>query len=229
MCCCKNKKHMPLKTNLTKFVCGLALLGAVANAPAGGDNMLTLNYSGYFGPTTTLGGTVLPDNTAFSFAATFNAAAPIPVITGLALFSASSFSIVIGTTSYTASQPADLQVTLGDPRMSEIYVAGVIPADQSCILWSYYTGATPAFQTDNPTATEFSGNVVNELSSPTVNFQIALDGVAGGLVINDLGSGAFTANLTASVPEPSQWAAISCFGVLGLAYAAKRRFAKATQ
>jgi hypothetical protein len=39
-----------------------------------------------------------------------------------------------------------------------------------------------------------------------------------GLVVNDLGSGDFTANLTtSSVREPSQCAAINCFGMLGLA------------
>ena len=217
---------MTLITNLTKFVCGFALLGAVANAPAGGDNMLTLNYSGYFGPTTTLGGTVIPDNTAFSFAATFNAAAPISSETGVALFSASSFSIVIGTTSYTASQPADLAVGLFDPRAVGAYAAGVYTADGVHNL-TVYSGATPAFQTDNPTATEFSGNVGNVIVGLS-GLQIALDGVTGGLVINDFGSGVFTANLTTSVPEPSQWAAISCVGVLALVYVAKRRFAKAT-
>ena len=51
--------------------------------------------------------------------------------------------------------------------------------------------------------------------------------MTGGLAINDL-SGDSAASLTvAAVPEPSQWAAISCIGVLGLAYVAKRRLTKA--
>ena len=48
--------------------------------------MLTLNFSGEFGPTTTLGGTALGANTAFTFAATFDSTMGTTVNTGVAIF-----------------------------------------------------------------------------------------------------------------------------------------------
>jgi hypothetical protein len=215
-----------MKTNITKLLCTLALLGAAASAPAGPSNPLTLNYSGYFGPTTTLGGTTFSEDTAFSMAATFDAAAtPITSGLGFAGFSASSFSIVIGSTTYAASSPADLAVMLADQSgpFEGLYAAGISDASFGHSIFSVYAGATPALDANNPTATVFSGY---KGSDRNTGFAIALTDVTGGLVINDLGSGDFTANLT-SVPEPSQWAIISCFGVLGLVYVAKRRLAKA--
>ena len=214
-----------MKHNITSSLCTLALLGTIANAPAGSDNLLTLNYSGFFGAYTKLGGSFVAEGTPFSFAATFNAAAPLEYTdTGLGLFSASSLSFLIDGTAYTGSSPANQIVLLKDPEAIGHYVAQLSSADLTYYIISRFSGATTDFHAATPTATEFSDFFANDYSGA---FQIALDGVTGGLVINDL-SGDSAASLTvAAVPEPSQWAAISCIGVLGLAYVAKRRLTKA--
>ena len=215
-----------MKHNITSSLCTLALLGTIANAPAGSDNLLTLNYSGFFGADTKLGGSFVADGTPFSFAATFNAAAPLEEFTdtGLGSFSASSLSFLIDGTAYTGSSPANQIVVLKDPEGSGHYEAQLSSADLSYYIISRFGSATTDFHAATPTATEFSDFYANDCSGA---FQIALDGVTGGLVINDL-SGDSAASLTvAAVPEPSQWAAISCIGVLGLAYVAKRRLTKA--
>ena len=222
-----------MKTHLTKLVCTLALLATVANAPAyPTPNLMTLHYSGYFGSAegaATLGATTLPDNTAFSFAATFNAADPLQSINGLAIFSASSLTFLIAGNSYSASSPASLLVGLVDPAFNGPYIVGLgAAADPNQYVQSYYSGATPTFHAESPTPTAYSGFMGNDWKE---NFSIPLVGVEGGLVIKDLSTdlGATSANLTASVPEPSQWAAISCFGILGLVCVAKRRLTKATR
>ena len=218
---------MHTKHNLTSLLCALALLAATASSHAAA--LLTLNYSGTFGSTTTLGGLPFELNTPFSFAATFDPAAPIPDSTpGAAGFFATSFTILINSTTYTATTPSALTVFLADPRYlaPSYYAVGLNtgPAPKPFVLSSFYTGAAPAypaFNANTPTPTLFSDFFLQDVDN---GFPIALDGVSGGLVINEL-VGNSAASLSA-VPEPSEWAAIS-FAVIGLAYAAKRRLAKA--
>lgn len=217
---------MHTKHNLTSLLCALALLAATASSHAAA--LLTLNYSGTFGPTTTLGGSPfgVGTTTPFSFAATFNPAAPVSSVPGYAAFTASSFTILIKGTTYTATTPSALTVLLADPRAfpppTSLYVVALNTGKPTFVLSSFFTGAAPTFYADTPTPTVFSGFDNQQLDE---GFQIALDGVFGGLVINDL-VGTSAATLSA-VPEPSEWAAIS-FTVIGLAYAAKRRLTKAS-
>ena len=61
------------------------------------------------------------------------------------------------------------------------------------------------------------------LSNYDPPYTFALDGGVGNLVVNDLGSAPFTAEITAAVPEPGQWAmmGLTFCGVAGYGY---RRF-----
>ena len=219
---------MHTKHNLTSLLCALALLAATASHAAA---LLTLNYSGTFGTGTTLGVTALADNTPFSFAATFDPTAPIPdSIPGAAGFFATSFTILINSTTYTATTPSALTVFLADPRYlaPSYYAVGLNtgPAPKPFVLSSFCTGAAPAypaFNANTPTPTLFSDFFLQDVDN---GFPIALNDVPGGLVVNDLVGPAAASLSLSAVPEPSEWTAIS-FAVLGLAYAAKRRLTKA--
>ena len=218
---------MNTKHNLTSLLCALALLAATASSHAAAIPM-TLNYSGTFGTTTTLGGTAFGANTPFSFAATFNSAAPLGGLpNGWQKFSATSFTILINSTTYTATTPSALNVLLVDTTSPSGYLAGLVDTAHGSMMGSTFSGATPTLNADTPAPTVFSDFSNSDL---TVDFQIALNGVTGGLAVNDLVNdlvdpAAASLSLSA-VPEPSEWTAIS-FAVIGLAYAAKRRLTKA--
>ena len=217
-----------MKTHLTKLLCTLALLGAVANTPAyQPPDPMTLNYSGYFGAESRLDGAFIAEGTPFSITATFNPAAPLPDSSpGMGMFSASTLSFLISGNTYAASSPAGQTILLGDPEGYGHYEVGLFKSDLSSYTLAHCTATTTEFHALSPTATVFSDFFANGYSG---GYYIQLVGVEGGLLINDL-SGDSTASLTtASVPEPSQWAAISCFGILGLVYVAKRRLTKATR
>ena len=215
---------MNTKHNLTSLLCALALLAATASSHAAAIPM-TLNYSGTFGTTTTLGGTAFGANTPFSFAATFDPDAPLGGLpTGWQQFTATSFTILINSTTYTATTPSALNVLLVDTTSPSGYLAGLVDTAHSSVMGSTFSGATPTLNADKPAPTVFSGSIESTL---TADFQIELNGVTGGLAIKDLVGPAAAASLSLSaVPEPSEWTAIS-FAVIGLAYAAKRRLTKA--
>ena len=204
-----------MKNTLLKLTCTLALLGAVASASA---SQMTLNYSGYFGANSWLGADKINDNAAFTLTATFDAA-PDPGAGGTAWFNATSLSILIGGTTYTGSRPGDLQIQLQDLTENSSYVVTLFTGDGP-LMNSQYTGATPAFFADNPTATVFSGNDNNNFGNRST---FALDELASletgyFLEINDIGTGTFTASLTsdtASVPEPSQIVSLLALSGLG--------------
>jgi len=60
-------------------------LFALASGQADAATLL-LNFSGEFGPTTTLGGTALGADTPFTFTASFDSTAGIPITTGVEIF-----------------------------------------------------------------------------------------------------------------------------------------------
>ena len=211
-----------MKRKLIKLICTLALLGAVANTPvsAGTSNQLTLNYAGNFGSgvgfAATLGGVDLADGTAYSLTATFDGANPTSTSGGFGIFSVNTLSFVINSTTYTASSPGNQVLLMGDPSGYGCYIVNLESADLVSYVSTYFNTAMPPINAASPGATVFSGFLTNGW---TGGFQIALDGVVGGLVINDL-SGETTASITgyAAIPEPSTYAAI--FGTVILGFAA---------
>ena len=206
---------------LIKVICGLAMLGSMLTTSARAD-LMTLNYSGYFGPTSTLGGTAFGVDTAFSLTGIFNTDSLVSFGTGLSSFTLDSFSMVINGTGYTGSPSAGLFVGLADPRFSGCYAVGLGTSDLNRSIGSQYSTSTPAFLADSPTSIVFSDYTE---TNDTGNFQIALTGVDGGLVVNDEGAQNFTASITpAAVPEPSTFALIG-LGVIGLAAYRRKRAA----
>jgi len=211
-----------MKTNLLKFTCGLALLGAALTAPAQGTLPLTLDYSGYFGPTTTLDGIPLGQVTAFSMTATFDADAPVNSIntaTGSETFSASTLSFVINSTTYTASSPASFDVWLVDLTAGyRIYAAGLYSTVGSANISSAFQNATPTFQLDSPAPTTFSGS----LGGIYNGLHVSLTEGNGDLVIHD-GSENVTASLTAVTPTPEpSTLALAGLGGLGMLWRLRR-------
>ena len=190
-----------------------ASLGLAAAAPA---SMVTLNMSGSFGPTSTLGGTAFGVATPFTFHATFHSTTDTYAKHGLGIFPTTSFSIVLPSGTYTAGAGAGLKAFLLDPTLLA-YSAGLVSADRNYGFYSSFWIARPAFSADAPTPAVLSGYIGNNYSLP---FTIALDGGAGNLVVNALGSGPFTAEITAVVPEPDCWAmmGLTLVGVAGYGY-----------
>jgi hypothetical protein len=197
----------------------IASLELATTAPAA---LMNLNYSGSFGPNTTLGGTALGTETPFSIVATFDSASgidpsPSP---GVAVFAASSFTIVLNGQTYTASPSLSLNVLLLDPTSHynpNNYEAGFYAGDLSAGFNSFYTTAIPTFSALSPTPTVMSGWYENNVTPYT----IALEGVTGGLAINDVGTSPFTAEIS-SVPEPVN-VALGVFGVVFAGVAVGRR------
>jgi len=199
-----------------------ASLGLAVSAPAA---LYTLNYTGSFGPTTTLGGTPLGGtSTPFSLHAMFNSADAVFSFPGIAIYPTTSFSIFLqGHGTYTAAPATALNVLLEDPRILGYYVAGITDSGDTTGFTSFYLGALPAFSADAPTASVLVGLNHNNIDG---HLTIALDGGAGNLVVNDLGGGPFTAEI-AVVPEPGQWAmmGVTLLGAGG--FVVRQRRAKA--
>ena len=190
----------------------IASLGLAAAAPA---SMLTLNYSGSFGPTTTLDGTPLGAETPFSLHATFDSTTETTGWTGQGVFPISSFSILLPSGTYTAAPAADLNVYLGDPA-SVGYFAGLLNGSWDRGFITYFNSATPDFSASLPTPSLLVGPLGQNYIPP---YTIVLDGGAGSLEINDLGSSPFAAAI-ATVPEPASWAmmGLTFCGVAGYGY-----------
>jgi hypothetical protein len=188
-----------------------ASLGLAVTAPAA---MMNLNYSGSFGPTTTLNGVPLggSDN-PFSLAATFDPASGIPAGPGVTVFPITALQLHLLSGNYTAAPAPDLNVALG--RTSAIYVAGLGSLSLNSLVASIFVTATPPFSPVAPTPSLLSDYLQTIMGANS--YTITLGGGAGDLVINDLGLSPFTAELTAAVPEPSQWAmmAVTLLGAGG--------------
>jgi len=196
-----------------KVICGLTMLGSMLTGSACAD-LLTLDYSGFFGRNTTLGGTAFGSATAFSLAATCNTDSIISQATGHAEYAVTSFSIVINGTTYTGSPTAGLNISLGDPRWDSNYFISIDDAAHNEVFFSAFSGATPDFLADTPTTAELTGYKGSDWNN---NYNIALDGVVGGLVFKDLAAAPMTASITTtSVPEPSTFALLG-LSALGLA------------
>jgi len=204
-----------MRHKFIKVICGLILLGSTLTSSASADPLM-LNFSGYFGPNSTLGGAAFSQDTAFSLTATFIPDSSVSLGLGVAGFSVTSYSVVINGTAYTGSPSVDLFVALADPRGFGVYAVGLVNSALDHDVDALYAGATPDFLAENPTLTKFTSFVSTHGSG---DFRIPLDGVTGGLVINDAGAGDFAASIT-TIPEPSTFALL---GLGALSFAAYRR------
>ena len=95
-------------------IASLTLMFAAAASDRAEAGLLIENFSGAFGPTTTLDGTALGSDTNFSFQATFDPAAGTIVRGGVATFATSLSITIAGHGTYT-SAPGAVSVVLTDP------------------------------------------------------------------------------------------------------------------
>ncbi len=187
-----------------------ASLGLAVTAPAA---MMNLNYSGSFGPTTTLNGVPLGGSVnPFSLVATFDPAVSFPAGPG-ASFPITDLQIHLLGGNYTAAPAPNLNVGL--LNQGGRYLAGLFGQGPGSGFGSVFATATPPYSAVAPTPSLLSGYVSSGLGQGL--YTITLNGGAGDLVVNDLGDSPFTAELTAAVPEPSQWAmmAVTLLGAGG--------------
>jgi hypothetical protein len=178
----------------------LMFAASASNRAAAGS--LTENFSGEFGPTTTLDGTALGSDTNFSFQATFDPAAGTIVRGGVATFATSLSITIAGHGTYT-SAPGAVSVVLTDPSFPGLlgnYGVGLSTSTAGFFFGADFASASPAFTVETVAPTVFSsyhGYVIN----PLLTIELTN---GGSLVINDNGTTRATASLTsAAVPEPA--------------------------
>jgi hypothetical protein len=180
----------------------LALLFAAAASDRAEAGSLIENFSGAFGPTTTLGGTALGSDTNFSFQATFDPTAGTVVEGGVATFAA-SLSINIAGHGTLTSAPGAVWVVLTDPSFSGLpgdYGVGLSTSTAGFFFGAEFASASPAFTVETVAPTDFS-SYVKYVSNVPLTIELT---TGGSLVINDNGTTPATASLTsAAVPEPS--------------------------
>ncbi len=185
-----------------KRLCVIATAFVLLTLASGsvGASTLTLNFSGVFDPTTTLGGTALGADTSFSYNAIFDTTTGIPVATGNEMFPTVATVNIAGFGTFTSAPGDDLYVGLSDPSSGNNYYETVLSNHAvTSTFGSAYTTATPPITAADPIPTTFSGFFVSGGKLP---FTITLAGGAGDLVVNGLTAAPTTASLTA-VPEPS--------------------------
>ncbi len=181
-------------------VCLAAMLASATSLA----ELLLLESAGVFGPTTTLGGTALGADTPYAFRAVFDSTKnrnPIVGEPGAGYFAALEFAISIEGHGDFAGVPSDdLNVVLLDPSYHlSINAAGLLSADGQRFFLDSYDKVEPTFDARSPEPTVFIDYLTTVPSFP---YQVPLVGIDGGLVINDIGSGARSAIVT-EVPEPS--------------------------
>lgn len=194
---------------------------------------LSLNYAGSFGPATTLGGIPLGEETPFSFEAQFESTSnfytllPPEAVPNLGLFPITSFWLQLGGETYHAPPSSSLNVALlimkKSPEAPTLYgvgiaaSAGTFPDGFPLGFLSFFLAANPSFSAIAPTPLtldDFLATVDSMTDDEGVPYVLALDGVTGGLVINEFGMSPVTASLTA-VPEPGN--ALVLAGLIGSA------------
>ncbi len=181
-------------------------------------SVLTLNYAGSFGPTSTLNGSPFGVDTPFTLQATFDPSADLLPVSGVGVFSITSFSIYLQGATYRALASPLLNVAFEAPPTILFYAVGFVDsvAPTSGFV-TYFTTATPYASADAPASTQFSNFVGNFIFVP---YTIMLNNGDGDLVINDFGAtGNYSANFTESaVPEPSTYLLLCLsLGAVGIA------------
>jgi hypothetical protein len=193
---------------------GLAAAGAAEAAP------LVLNYSGTFGPTTTLDGVAFGVDTPFTFSAAFDSTTDSSPDPNYGVFAAIVTFQIEGHGTFTSLPSPDVNVYLYSGAVG--FAAGLSDATGIAGFTTgfagFFTTATPAFNADLPT-----GSVLSGLISPLsiLPYTIPFGGGVGVLAINDLTALGTTATV-AAVPEFSTLA-LAGLGGLGLVGIARGR------
>ena len=166
--------------------------------------LLTENLSGRFGPTTTLGGVALGADTAFTLHAVSDTSLGFTVLPGLDVYAVTSLTLEIaGRGTFIGIPDIDTNIFLADLTLDPnepFYQVGIVNSTISGGFGGAFATATPGFSADEPTSSNLTDFLFPTLQAP---YRISLAGVAGGLVVNDLGSGPMAATLVVSVPEPA--------------------------
>lgn len=191
-----------------------ASLGLAASAAG---SLMTLTYTGSFGPTTTLGGVLLvgaeESEAPFSLQAVFDPTHNIfseylppgfPVPPGYGYFAATSLSFSIQGNTYLSDLSQNPNVFLMDSTNGKTldFGAGLYFPTIASGMMSFFTTASPPFSASAPTPSvllDFKSN-----PAMTLGYEISLDGGVS-LFVKDFGPSPFTAELTgdlSAVPEP---------------------------
>ncbi len=186
---------------LTATLFGLLILAS----RSAGASSLTLSFSGEFASTSTLGGTALGGDNAFSYTATFDTTTGISIATGVEIFPTVATFNIPGVGIFTSAAGDDLYVGLADPtsNTAKDYEAVLTNLAVTADFGAAYSTATPGFTAADPVPSTLSGFVV---AGGRLPFTITLAGAAGDLVVTGLESAGSTATLTltaGSVPEPA--------------------------
>ena len=178
-----------------------SMFAAAASSRAEAGSLIE-NFSGAFGPTTTLGGTALGSDTNFSLQATFDPTAGTKVRGGVATFATSLSINIAGHGTYT-SAPEAVSVVLTDPSFPGLprnYGVGLSTSTAGFFFGAEFASASPAFTVETVSPTAFSS-----YHAYLTHLPLTIELTSGGsLVIKDNGTTAATASLTsAAVPEPA--------------------------
>ena len=206
---------------MKKLLTAVTVFTALATAHADATP-LTLNYSGVFAGSSTVGGSLILNGTPFSFEAVFDSTTDALLDPGVGSFDA-VVTFHIGAATYTSDPAGDVSVQLTDPtgNLQGFSAAGLGNAAGTPGFLGVFQTTTPAFDADAPVPTVFSGFAGPNFTLP---FVVPLLGVPGGLVINDLVSLGETAEITAApaVPEPTSLLLFGS-GALGVLARMRRR------
>jgi hypothetical protein len=208
--------HLLVTTSFT-----LMFAAAASNRAEAGP--LIENFSGVFGPTTTLDGSALGSDTNFSFQGTFDPTAGTIVEGGVATFATSLSINIAGHGTYT-SAPGAVDVVLSDPSFPQLagkYGAGLSTSTAGFFFGAAFASASPAFTVETVAPTVFS-SYIEYISNVPLTIELTS---GGSLVINDNGTTSATASLTsAAVPEPAApIMAAQAVLLLGVALRLRRR------
>src|SRR5262245_35057658 len=112
---------MRLILRATVLACFFFAVAAPARAAS-----LTENLTGFFGPTTTLGGVALGADTAFTLQAVGDTSSGVTIVPGLDVYAVTNFTISIaGKGNFTGIPDINTKIFLADLNLDPFYQVGL--------------------------------------------------------------------------------------------------------